>query len=343
MKKRIFALHVLPFIAICYLYGCSDESAPDDLPKFEHDSLRPDCRYVVDPDRKAYYEKPVVISTDWSEPRMIAKPLTDQCPNDAVEISRDGNTIYFFWSPTVGGTYEELLHIHTGTYYAKKDGDDPGSFGNPRFYDLQKGAEDGSIDGVLSFTPAGDYVYFHSTRSDNTGYRQSPPVDDPLDIYVAPIINGEPGVGMNLGSPVNSVYLDGEHALSPDGTRLYLTSDRPGGLGGPDIWVSEKTDGVWSEPVNMGEPINSEHWEGQPGFVANDPTTMYFVSDRDGPASIYRSSFDGNRWSDPVLIITGYVGEPSFVGDGSIMYFVHVLIDDDGVFGSNIWYVQRLE
>ncbi len=34
---------------------------------------------------------------------------------------------------------------------------------------------------------------------------------------------------------------------------------------------------------------------------------------------------------------TGYVGEPSLVGDGSIMYFVHVMVNDEGVYGSNIW------
>ena len=51
---------------------------------------------------------------------MLSAPLTDKCPNDAVEISRDGQTIFFFWSPTVGGTYEELLHIHTGTYFASR-------------------------------------------------------------------------------------------------------------------------------------------------------------------------------------------------------------------------------
>ena len=175
-----------------------------------------------------------------------------------------------------------------------------------------------------------------------TGYQQSPPIDDPMDIYVAPVVDGEPGYAVNPGAPVNSVYLDGEHALSPDGMQLYLTSDRPGGLGGPDIWVTNKTGDGWSDPVNLGAPVNSSHWEGQPGFAANRPDIMYFVSNRDGPSSIYQTAFDGESWSEPVMVITGYVGEPSLTGDGSIMYFVHVLIDDDGVFGSNIWYVQRL-
>jgi hypothetical protein len=68
---------------------------------------------------------------------------------------------------------------------------------------------------------------------------------------------------------------------------------------------------------------------------------MYFVSRRDGAGSIYCSTFNGTAWSEPEMIITGYVGEPALVSDGSIMYFVHVLVDDEGVYGSNIWYVKH--
>jgi len=60
----------------------------------------------------------------------------------------------------------------------------------------------------------------------------------------------EPGPAVNLGEPVNSIYLDGEHALSPDGLQLFLTSTRPGGLGGTDIWVSTKEADGWSVPEN---------------------------------------------------------------------------------------------
>ncbi len=328
------------YVVMALAIGCIDNNDVETL-QFRHDSPRPQCRYNADPGRVPYYPEPVVVAADWGEPVRLAGPLTDQCPNDAIEISRDGKTLYFFWSPTVEGTNEELLHIHTGTYYAERVGDDPGLFTDPRFFDLQKGADGGSVDGSLSFTPDGAYVYFHSTRAENLGYQHSPPTDDYLDIYVAPIIDGEPGPAINLGEPVNSIYLDGEHALSPDGSQLFLTSTRPGGLGGPDIWVSTKTEGSWSEPVNLGAPVNSEEWDGQPGFAAGDPNTMYFVSRRDGPSSIYRSAFNGESWSEPEMIITGYVGEPSLVADGSIMYFVHVLVDDDGVFGSNIWYVKR--
>jgi Tol biopolymer transport system component len=160
-----------------------------------------------------------------------------------------------------------------------------------------------------------------------------------LDIYVATVTNGEPGVAQNVGAPVNSIYFDGEHALSPDGTKLYLTSTRPGGLGGSDIWLSAKTGETWSAPVNLGV-LNSADGDLQPAFAAGDPNTMYFASGRSSGVGLYRSTFDGSVWSAPEQVISGYVGEPSLVADGSLMYFVNVLVDEDGVFGADIWYVE---
>ena len=137
---------------------------------------------------------------------------------------------------------------------------------------------------------------------------------------------------------MNTTALEGEHCISPDGERLYFSSDRDGGIGGIDIWSSDWDGTAWSEPVNLGTPINSSSSDMQPAFAADDPATMYLVSDRDGDSSIFRSGWDGTTWSDPERIVTGYVGEPSLPADGSVLYFVHVLVDDAGVFGSDIWY-----
>ncbi|HET7009469.1 MAG TPA: hypothetical protein VFI11_01735 [Anaerolineales bacterium] len=198
------------------------------------------------------------------------------------------------------------------------------------------------MDGELSFSPDGRRVYFHSLRADNTGYRQDPPADDFLDIYVAEVSADEAGPGRNLGSPVNSPFPDGEHALHPDGVTLYFASPRPGGLGGADIWTSTLTGGTWSEPVNLGAPINSPGDELQPAFAA-DGNTMYFTSNRlaDVGAAIFRSARVGEGWSEPELVVRGIVGEPSLTADGSLMYFVHVLTDAAGVFDADVWYSLR--
>ncbi|MBM3316514.1 MAG: PD40 domain-containing protein [Candidatus Eisenbacteria bacterium] len=307
-----------------------------------HGELLPACAYSFDEQRQPYL-LPRVVAADWGEAIKLGDPLGTMCPEDAVTIGRDGSVLYFYWSPAVEADPAELLRDTTGTYRAERKEGDPGRFGPPRFFELRRGARDGACDGRLSFTPSGDRVYFHSTRQENTGYQMSPPREDPLDIYVAEIVQGVPGAAVRLPEPINSPYLDGEHCLSPDGSRLYLSSTRPGGPGGIDLWVSTLQGSVWSDPVPMPPPINSAAADLQPAFAADDPHTLYFVSDRGGPGSIFRSRYDsaGGAWSEPEMVITGYVGEPSLVADGSLMYFVHVLVDDDGVFGSDIWYVQR--
>ncbi len=324
--------------------GCGpsngDNGTPDPDPGdvFGQDSPRPECQYTVETSRVPY-AMPQVVASGWSAPVKLPT-LNTPCPEDAIEISRDGSTLYFYWSPTVGAPPSELLHGTTGTYRAQRAGLDPGAFTDPRFFDLRQ-ETDGACDGEPSFTPPGDFVFFHSTRASNTGYQKQPPENDPMDIYVAPISGGVPGPVQNLGEPVNSPYLDGEHALSPDGTKLYLTSTRPGGMGKTDLWLSTRTGSTWGAPVNLGAPINTTGAELQPSFSASDPATMYFASDRQGATGIFRSTHDGTSWSTPEIVITGYVGEPSLVADGSILYFVHVLVDAAGVFGADIWYIQK--
>jgi WD40-like Beta Propeller Repeat len=57
----------------------------------------------------------------------------------------------------------------------------------------------------------------------------------------------------------NTPYLDGCPFTAPDGLSLYIASDRPGGLGGIDIWVArrEKRGAPWGAPQNLGPPVNS--------------------------------------------------------------------------------------
>lgn len=87
---------------------------------------------------------------------------------------------------------------------------------------------------------------------------------------------GEP---FNLGAPVNTSYWESQPAISPDGSTLYFVSNRPGGLGGYDIWKSMlKADGYWSQPENLGPEINTPYDEHTP-FIHPDGKTLYFSSD----------------------------------------------------------------
>jgi Tol biopolymer transport system component len=122
------------------------------------------------------------------------------------------------------------------------------------------------------------------------------------DIYISRFVNGKWTEPQNLGAPINSEYNDANASLSADGKRLFFVSDRPGGQGGYDIWVSELgADGKWGEPKNLGEPVNTPDWEGAV-FIAPDGLTLYFSSNGHegyGGADIFRSNYQNGRWSQP--------------------------------------------
>jgi len=91
------------------------------------------------------------------------------------------------------------------------------------------------------------------------------------------------GTPTNLGPTVNSSSYDSDESISADGLSLYFTSDRPGGSGSYDIWVTTRktAQDPWGEPVNLGPTVNSSDWEHTP-FISADGSTLYFSSNRAG-------------------------------------------------------------
>ena len=285
LYQKPLLLPALTAIALALLLTCSP---PDDT--FGQGSPRPDCHCTATNGRTDIVQPQTVDTAHWGQPQKVASPVNTNCPEDAIEISRDGHTLYFMFTTDLlkNVPVAEQLQGKNGTYYATRTGG-PGEFSYPAFLDLRKGSSQGALDGELSFVPSEDTVYFHSLRVENTGWQQPTPVDDPMDIYSAVLTNGVPGPARNLGTPVNSVYLDGEHCISPDGTTIYFASTRPGGNGKADIYYSVKNGSTWSTPVNLGATINTIDNEQQPAFAANAPDTMYFTSDRNIGLAIYRT------------------------------------------------------
>jgi WD40-like Beta Propeller Repeat len=88
---------------------------------------------------------------------------------------------------------------------------------------------------------------------------------------------------VNLGPVINSSSNDGNPAISKDGLTLYFASNRPGGVGGNDIWVAhrESLDSPWSSaPLDLG-PINTSFNEVAPA-LSRDEHYLFFVSNRPG-------------------------------------------------------------
>ena len=296
--------------------------------------------------------------SDWGTPVKMGEGINTFCPEDAIEISSDGSTLYYMFLEDIADnlTYDEMTNLPNGTYKATKtSADGPGDFHSPVFFDLGLDVAQ-SLDGELSFY--GSTFYFHSNRPTNTGLDpvqlcvlgtgSSTTLYDLLDIYTGNL--DESGLPVNItnsGLP-NSICWDGEHTIYPNGQMLFFASNRKRSDGDTrtdkDIWMSAKSNGTWGLPRIIGlENINSSANEIQPTFTS-DGQTMYFTSDRSGEVRIYRSVYNSNTnvWQTPEVVISGVVGEAALTADGEYLYFVHVLTDASGaVFDADIWYSQK--
>lgn len=88
--------------------------------------------------------------------------------------------------------------------------------------------------------------------------------------------------GWSDPAPLDAVNTDADELgpeLSSDARSLYFYSDRSGGKGGYDLWVSHHVDGEWSTPQNLGDSINTEFNEYAPA-LSPDRRTLYFSSNR---------------------------------------------------------------
>ena len=91
--------------------------------------------------------------------------------------------------------------------------------------------------------------------------------------------------------------------ISADEKTLYFVSDRPGGLGGTDIWRCLKLpNGEWSKPFNLGPPINSSYNEQSP-YIHPDGKTLYYSSDGEqsmgGYDIFYSKKMEENKMVKP--------------------------------------------
>jgi len=98
------------------------------------------------------------------------------------------------------------------------------------------------------------------------------------DLFFSELKNGKWTPVRNLGAPVNSPGFESQPSLTSDGKTLYFVSDRRGGKGSKDIWVSQRLpNGAWGTPENLGDPVNTVNDEQSP-FIHADGQTLYFMS-----------------------------------------------------------------
>ena len=123
------------------------------------------------------------------------------------------------------------------------------------------------------------------------------------DLYIAYKINNRWTRPSNMGKLINTPSWESQPSISANGTVLYFTSNRRGGFGSNDIWVSRlDEDGEWTKPKNLGPPINTRLNEESP-FIHADNVSLFFMSDGHpgmGQKDLFYSRMNKwKKWSIP--------------------------------------------
>ena len=232
-----------------------------------------------------------VIEDVWQEP----KPLNiNTAGHEAtVNLSIDGQTLYIYRDINGNGElYKSEFEYDSSGYEIWSTPEKLGSDINSDAYETH-----------VTVTPDGKTLYFVSDREGGFGGK---------DIYYCKLLpTGKWALSRNAGPILNSKYDEDGVFMHPDGKTMYFSSNGHQSMGGYDFMFSELTDSGWTEPKNLGYPINS---------VDDD---VFFVTSPDGKRA-YFSSFkeDGYGEKDVYMLelidaeeksLTLYRGEFTFI------------------------------
>jgi tetratricopeptide (TPR) repeat protein len=153
--------------------------------------------------------------------------------------------------------------------------------------------------------------------------------NDNSDIYSSSLIGISWTPIVSLNKNINTKYWESHGFISEDGNQLIFASDRPGGFGGLDLYISHKVNGDWGPAFNVGPEINTQFNEDRP-FLINNGKTLFFSSqghENMGGFDIFRSDLQSNGlWSKPKNF--GYpINNPDDnfffmpIGDGNSGYY----------------------
>ncbi|MGD0341755.1 MAG: hypothetical protein ABSA76_08625, partial [Bacteroidales bacterium] len=125
-------------------------------------------------------------------------------------------------------------------------------------------------------------------------------------IYTSTFENGKWGPLVKLNDNINTKYWESHATISHDNKKLYFTSNRKGGYGGLDIYVSQRdSTGDWGPAVNLGPKINTPYNEETP-FLSKDDKTLFFSSrghfNIGGYDIFYSTLLDNGEWSVPLNV-----------------------------------------
>jgi hypothetical protein len=197
------------------------------------------------------------------------------------------------------------------------------------------------VDGGASLSADGLTLFFDSDRTGG---------DFDLYMVTRETLDDDWSPAVNLGSIVNSTTDEQDPSISKDGLTLFFDSDRPGGSGDWDLWMTTRltTEDDWGIPVNLGSAINSPQDEGFPRISA-DCLELYFSSKRSGGLGrtdlwVTKRETINSPWLEPVNLgptVNSSSGDfaPNITPDGLALIFSS---DRPGNYSSfDLWMIKR--
>jgi hypothetical protein len=260
---------------------------------------------------------PEVYSSEYEKPIPVPGEVNTAGAEDSPFITPDGDSLYFVFTPDVSiPLQKQLLDGVTGIYVSRKVSD---TWTTPARIVLQAPAKL-SLDGC-EFVQS-DVMWFCSARE---GY-------DGMHWFTAEQKNGKWQNWKSADFP--SAYQVGELHITDEGNDLYFHSDRPGGQGGLDIWVSHKVKGAWQEPQNVAA-VNTPDAEGWPA-LSPDGEQLWFYRNW----SVWRSLRVNGEWQKAELVVSPLAGEPSLDKAGNL-YFVHHFYKNNKMIEADIYVAYK--
>lgn len=215
------------------------------------------------------------------------------------------------------------------------------NFENGEFTDVKEmyGLNTPQNEGVHTISSDGRTLIFTACDRRKTG-RGS------CDLYYTELGSKDWTIPSNMGKLINSISWDAQPSLSSDGKKLFFSSNRQGGYGGNDIWLSTRTDtSGWTMPYPLPKEINTKGNEESP-FIHPDGHTLYFRSDKHigmgGYDIFYTKYVDSTQtWTKPKNIgypinTEGDEGALSVSLDGKKAYFTSDMAYLDDKANSNL-------
>jgi OmpA-OmpF porin, OOP family len=233
----------------------------------------------------------------WAEAEHMEYPLNTYFYNAVFWISPDNNRI-LIRNAFVDGDYAG--NGVSMSYLTKKGGwSKPQMLQIKNYSKYDRGAQNGA-----SMSQDGQTLLLYMTE-EKGGYNN--------DIYVSFVEkDGTWTEPKSLGKKINlKAYDEMTPYLAADGVTMYFSSNRPGGIGDNDIWMTKRLDDTWtkwSDPVNLGAPINTDGWD---AFFTMDAGGEYaYMSSSQnsyGESDIVKIKLLEKEKPDPVVLVSGNV------------------------------------